>query len=108
LCEGELAALGMSVNDKKTVCMRIGTRFLNQCANIVTSNNKELSWVTEVRYLGVYIVSSIRFKCSFDCNKKSFFRCFNSIYGRGGGKIYEEIILFLVQSKCMPRSALWY
>jgi len=102
LCENELIALGMSINEKKTVCMRIGTRFKNYCAKIVTSTNKELSWVNEIRYLGVYIISFVRFKCNFDGNKKSFFRSFNSVYGRGGGKISEETILFLVQSKCMP------
>ena len=86
LCENELTALGMSINEKKTVCMRIGTRFKTYCANIVTSTNKELSWVNEIRYLGVYIISFVRFKCNFDNKKISFFRSFNSVYGRGGGK----------------------
>jgi len=102
VCEGELNALGMSINDKKTVCMRIGPRYQSCCVNILTLSNKELQWVKTVRYLGIYIASSCKFKCVFDNAKKSFYRSFNAIYGRLGECASEETILFLINSKCMP------
>ena len=46
---------------------------------IVTLNSKELRWVKSVRYLGIYIVSSFKFKCEFDNAKKSFYRSFNAM-----------------------------
>lgn len=102
VCESELNALGMTINDRKTVCLRIGPSYQVTCANLVTLSGKQLEWVREVRYLGVNIVSSCKFKCSFDSTKKSFFRCFNSVYGRIGKAASEEVILSLVKAKCIP------
>jgi len=82
--------------------MRIGPRYQSYCVNILTLSSKELRWVTSIRYLGIYIVSSCKFKCGFDNAKKSFYRSFNAIYGRLGRSASEETILFLINSKCMP------
>ena len=84
------------------VCMRIGPRYQNSCAKLITADNKELQWVDEIRYLGIYLVSSFKFKCSFDNAKKSFYRSFNAVYGRVGGKASEEVVLALIKSKCLP------
>jgi hypothetical protein len=86
LCKTELNILGLKINESKTVCMRIGPRYQNSCANLITAVNKELQWVDEIRYLGVYLVSSFKFKCSFDNAKKYFYRSFNAVFGRLGGK----------------------
>jgi len=52
-CEQELCWLGMSINEKKSCCLRVGLR----CdANITTSSGEQLPWVKELRYLGVYLV----------------------------------------------------
>jgi len=42
------------------------------CYNNYTRNGCALSWVDEIRYLGVYIVRSTKFKCSTDHAKRSF------------------------------------
>jgi len=46
--------------------MRVGGRFKAKYANIVTSEGRELSWVNNIRYLGIYIESASSFKCSLD------------------------------------------
>jgi len=102
IVETELQSLGMSLNASKTVCMRIGLRYQDRCAAIVTLSGKELEWVEEMRYLGVYFVSSCKFKCSYAYAKKSFYRSFNAVYGRIGRAASEEVILSLIKSKCLP------
>ena len=102
LCEAELQLLGLKINDKKTVCMRIGPHYQASCGGIVTLNGRVLEWVHEIRYLGVYLVSSSTFKCSFSNAKKSFYRSFNAIYGRIGRAASEEVILALIKAKCIP------
>ena len=62
----------MVINAKKTFCLRVGRRASVICANIVTLNGIALQWSDELRYLGVYIVRSFRFKISLDKPKRSF------------------------------------
>ena len=64
LCELELTSLDTCINVKKSCCVRIGSRFDSNCASINSINGTSLPWVTEMRYLGVFLVSSNRFKCS--------------------------------------------
>ena len=64
--------------------MRIGPRYDKSCANIVTSDGPVIPWVDEVRYLGVYIVKSNRFRCSVEYAKRSFYRAANGILGKVG------------------------
>ena len=40
LCEQELMWLDMSLNVKKSVCIRIGARFKAECCNLVTSEGQ--------------------------------------------------------------------
>ena len=73
-CEDELSSIDMRINTKKSACLRIGPRHDKICATITTTRNGcELSWVDEIRYLGVFIVRSTKFKCSTDHAKRSFF-----------------------------------
>jgi len=43
------------------------------CASITTCLGQPLQWVSEFRYLGVFIVSSRSFKCSLVHAKRSFY-----------------------------------
>ena len=52
------------------------------CCNIVNSEGHEVSWASEVRYLGIYNGAASSFKCSLSNAKRSFYRSFNSILGR--------------------------
>ena len=102
LCELELAWLDMNINVKKSCCMRIGNRFDSKCANITSQNGMCLPWVTEIRYLGVYIVSSTKFKCSLAYAKQAFYRSANSLFGKVANAASEEVMIHLVNSKCFP------
>jgi len=71
------------------------------CCEVVVSGHP-ISWVESARYLGVYLVSSTKFKCSFANNKAGFLESFNSIYGKIGRSASEEVIFELIKSKCLP------
>jgi len=101
-CEQELCWLEMSINVKKSCCLRVGPRCDVACANITTSSREQLPWVKELRYLGVYLVQSRHFRCTIHEHKKSFFRSVNTIFGKVGRTALEEVTLQLVFSKCIP------
>jgi len=61
--------------------VRIGPRFNVKCNSITTSSGFDLPWVNEIRYLGIYIVNSRSFKCSFDHAKRAFYRSLNAVFG---------------------------
>ena len=61
-----------------------------------------VNWVTSARNLGVYLESSFTFRCSFAANKATFYRAFNSIFGKIGRITSEKVIFALIKSKCLP------
>jgi len=61
-CERELYWLDMAVNYRKSGCMRIGPRNNVKCTNIISLDGKLLPWVSDIKYLGINIVSSKMFK----------------------------------------------
>ena len=63
----------MVINVKTSSCMRIGARHEKVCSRISTLNGRELDWVDEIRYLGVFIVQTNKIKCSTDQAKRGFF-----------------------------------
>ena len=63
VCMTELQFLDMADNTKKSACMRFGSRYTSSCGNVVIAESP-INWVTSARYLGVYLESSVRFKCS--------------------------------------------
>ena len=83
----------MSLNVKKSVCMRFGSRFNATCANLKTLGGDLIAWVGICRYLGVYFSSARTFKCCFDNCKARFYRSFNAIYGRLGRCASPEVIV---------------
>jgi len=100
--EDELSFLDMIINAKKSMCLRIGSRFNANCANIYLKSGNVIPWVTRCRYLGVHIVSARTFKCNFDDAKRSLYRSFNAIYGKIGRCASEEVICYLIKTKCLP------
>jgi hypothetical protein len=71
-------------------------RFNGKCRTIITVCGFELPWVTEIRYLGIHILQSHIFKCSFDQAKRSFYRSLNAIFGRIGRSASDEVVIPLV------------
>ena len=101
-CERRLQELNMAINFKKTCCLRIGPRFDSHCCCIRSITGCALPWVTYMRYLGVYLLSSRTFRCSLDQAKRGYFRSVNAILGKVGRIASEEVVLQLVSSKCLP------
>ena len=60
----------MTINAKKSCCIRIGPRNRAACAPICCSSGVLLPWVDELRYLGIFITRSRVFKISLDRAKK--------------------------------------
>ena len=56
--------IDMAINTKKSSCVRIGPRNDNVCAKLTMCDGSELSWVDEIRYLGVFVTRARKFKCS--------------------------------------------
>jgi len=102
MCELELQLLDMLVNVNKSCCLRIGARHAVSCTDILTHDGHSIPYVNSVRYLGVFIVQSSKFKCSLDNAKRSFHRSVNAIFSKVGRSASEEVFLQLVSSKCMP------
>ena len=102
MCECELNQLDLLVNVKKSCCMRVGQRHDAKCVAILCTDGTPLAWVDNIRYLGVVIVRSCKFKCSLDNAKRSFFRSVNAIFSKIGRTASEEVFLHLVNSKCIP------
>jgi hypothetical protein len=82
--------------------MRVGHDWQIKPANITTCDGNEIHWQSSVRYLGVYIAASRVFSCEFDNAKKSFYRAFNAVFGKIGGRASEEVVLHMMKFKCMP------
>jgi len=101
-CEHKIDATDMSINVKKSCCMRIGPRHNKICSEISTLDGRNLAWVGEIRYLGVFIVRALKFKCSIDQAKRSFYRAANSIFAKLGRLASEEVIIQLLKQKCLP------
>jgi len=101
-CQVELDLLDMQVNFRKSSCIRIGPRCSVKCDNIMLTSGQSLQWVDQLRYLGVFIVRSVKFKSSLDHAKRNFYRSSNSIFGKVGRAASEEVVLHLIKTKCLP------
>jgi len=88
----------MTVNAKKSACLRFGPRYKNACSSVMVCG-LPVNWVTSARYLGVYLESSSTFKCSFQSNKAKFYKAFNCIFRKIGRVASEEVIFALMKSK---------
>jgi len=90
----------MAINARKSSCMRFGPRHKSCCADVSVSGFV-ISWTTSSRYLGVYLESSVKFKCSFAKKEAGFYKAFNSIFGKFGRNA-SEVLFALIKSKCLP------
>lgn len=101
ICKDELDWLDMSMNIKKSMCMRIGKRF-NATTSDVSLNGNAIKWCSEIKYLGMYIPAATNFKCNLHYSKMKFFRSLNSLFGKLGSSPHIGITLFLVSTNCNP------
>jgi len=99
VCQSELQYLDMAINARS---MSAPSQYKQPCSNLLTSDNHEIVWCENVRYLGVHVVSSKSFTCSLSNAKRSFYRSFNAIFGRVGHIATQAVIVELLNSKCLP------
>ena len=100
--ETELMWLDMSINVKKSSCLRVGPRSNSLCSKLTTLDGREIMWMSKVRYLGVHLTSSKGLSCDYDLIKKSFYLAFNAIYGKVGRLASADVVIELFKTKCMP------
>jgi len=84
---------------KKSCCIRIGPRSDFKCANITTKFGCQIPWVSEIHYLGTYIVAG--FRCSITYAKRSFHRSLNAIFGKVGRLYWRSNSWASIRSKCL-------
>lgn len=100
--ESYLVNIDMSLNAKKTVCMRIGPDFRKDCAPVTMIDGECLKWVDSIRYLGVVLLSAKSLQTSLSDNMKSFYSSANAVFSKVGRNASEEVLLQLINSKCVP------
>ena len=91
----------MPINIAKCHCLRIGPRHNLQCKNLII-NGKEISWVDEIRFLGVTICNDNIFKCKWEDAKKKFYCYTNVILGRISTSAPVNVLLKLIDSQSVP------
>jgi hypothetical protein len=101
ICCEVLDSCLLEINANKTVGLRIGPRHhVNNC--LVTVNGRPLVWKLELRYLGVFIMSSKIFKCNLQSLRQKFFQAANGILGKIGLRAPHNLILSLIDTFCIP------
>src|ERR1051325_2726189 len=94
VCDNELALLDLKLNATKSVCLRIGQRHNKNCFTLHSQAGPN-PWVSEARYLGLYLVSGRKFSCSLDNPKAKFYRSSNAILGKLGKQRNPAVALQL-------------
>ena len=102
LVEHYLVDFEMSLNVKKSICMRVGKKFKDECCPVYTLSGESIQWADHIRYLGVDIVSGRKFKISLSNNLKAYYRSVNSVLSKVNNCASEECVLRLLLSKCVP------
>ena len=85
----------------KSFVIRIGKRFKIPCAQLMLSGNY-LSYVENLKYLGVNITAGSKFGVRFEHIKNKFYRTFNAIFSKSKAADSELITVQLLKSYCLP------
>ena len=78
LCADFFDSVDLAINVNKCCCLRIGPRF-NAKRVFIKSNGISIPWVKTLKYLGVQLLSSAKFRCDYSEQRKKFFRSFNAM-----------------------------
>ena len=86
-------------------------RHLHGISLVKTSVDRILPWlscksiyvnISEMRYLGIYLVAGRSFRVSTTKAHCKFSRAVNSIFSKLLGHANESVIVFLIKMKCLP------
>jgi len=100
--ELELFELDMSLNAKKSECIRFGPRYQSPCCSLKSIKGDDIFWVASCRYLGVWLKASRQFKIDLTHCKKSFFRAVNALFSKFYALPVKRLLLHLISTKCVP------
>jgi len=79
ICDSYAVDYDVKFNCEKSAAPRTGPRHCYSCAEL-TLSCKSLVYATSIKYLGVYVTSAKRFKCSYDYVKLKFYQAFDALY----------------------------
>jgi len=74
----ELSCIDMSINAKKSSCLRIGQSYNQQCSRLRTIHGHDITWSDSIRYLGIYIKAGKTFMCCLSHATSSVYCAFNA------------------------------
>jgi hypothetical protein len=101
MCSSLFSNLDLPINIAKCHCVRIGPRYNLECKKLII-NGKDISWVDEIKFLGVTIIKDKVFKCTWEDSKKKFYCNTNIILGRMGTSAPINVLLKLIDSQSVP------
>ena len=101
ICSQVLGSCYLELNSKKSFVLRIGPRHNFTAAKLIL-NGQVIAWKSEIRYLGVFIVSAKKFKCNLQNNRQKFFKATNAIFGKIGTRAPLSLSLSLIDTFCIP------
>jgi len=101
LCDKFANDFDIKFNCGKSVAMRIGKRFKEKCVPLQI-DNKDIFYVTELKYLGVHVCAGQLLKFSVEHHRSKFYCTFNSIYSKSKASNSEIISVELLKSYCFP------
>ena len=101
ICCCELEAINLTLNVKKSKCLRIGKNCFSKCCDIM-ANNITIAWTTEVKYLGITIIRGKKFRVSFEEAKAKFYSAFNALYSKLGCILDINVIIHLMEYITVP------
>ena len=97
LCVDVFNELDLPINSDKCSCIRIGPRFNKKCSLLHVQQNL-IPWTDSMKFLGIIILQSSVFKCSWSEAKNKFFVSCNTILGRLGPSAPLSTLIKLVNS----------
>jgi hypothetical protein len=101
ICTVTASKLDLKFNVLKSMLIRIGSRWKFKCTMLYL-DMQGLPFVSEIKYLGVYIKAGCKLSCSYDHVKAKFYRCFNGIYSKCKSDSSEVVCVNLLKTYCLP------
>ena len=97
-CESYCNEWDICLNPKKSRNLYYGKRRSHLCT--LRLNGKEIEWADRWTYLGIDLVSHLRFDCCIKEKIKKFYKCANAIF-RVEGRSNDLTMLRLIESHCI-------
>jgi hypothetical protein len=101
ICRIEFSLIDLNINLNKSGCMRIGDRH-NAKVDSLLFDDYKLNWKSEIKYLGILILSARKFTINYQNVKQRYYRSLNGIFGKIGSHSSPVVLCSLINSYCIP------